>query len=198
MNTPTNDPGTGTGSDHASLTWRLVLRDGRVVAVRPITPQDLPALRDAIEHTDAETLRLRFLGGRPPRDEASLHHLVEVDYSTRLALVAIDESCNGAGIARYEGSPGSDIAEVAVTVAPGWRRVGLGTGLLVLLSQAAIQHGIRQFTATYLAENQEVARLIARSGLPHTSTVSAGVVEVEIDLSETALTPHSLPGCISD
>jgi hypothetical protein len=198
MNTPTNDPGRGTGSDHASLTWRLLLRDGRLVTVRPITPQDLPALRDAIEHADAETLRMRFLGGRPPRDEASLHHLVEVDYSTRVALVALDESSHGVGIARYEGSPGSDIAEVAVTVAPGWRRLGLGTGLLVLLSQVAVQHGIRQFTATYLAENREVAGLVARSGLPHTSSVSAGVVEVQIDLSETALTTPSLPGCTSD
>jgi hypothetical protein len=130
MNTPTDNPGTGTGSEQPSLTWRLLLHDGRVVAVRPVTPEDLTALRDAIEHADAETLRMRFLGGQPPRDEASLHHLVEVDYSTRLALVALDEGCHGVAIARYEGSPGSEIAEAAVTVAPGWRRVGLGTGLL--------------------------------------------------------------------
>lgn len=65
---------------------------------------------------------------------------------------------------------------------PGWRRVGLGTQLLNLLGRAAIQRGIRRFTAIYLAQNEAVSRLVAASGLPHRSTMTAGYREVEIDL----------------
>ena len=45
---------------------RLVtLRDGRSVLIRPIQPGDAPALAEAIESSDADTIRRRFLGGHP-------------------------------------------------------------------------------------------------------------------------------------
>jgi GNAT superfamily N-acetyltransferase len=130
---------------------------------------------------------MRFLGSRPSMDEASLRHLVEVDYTWRLALVAVSGEGRGIAIGRYEGAPGERSAEVAVAVEPGWRRVGLGTGLLVLLAFAAAARGIRAFLATYSGENYEVSRMVARSGLPHRTTVSRGVTEAEIDLTELAV-----------
>ncbi|HXX91502.1 MAG TPA: GNAT family N-acetyltransferase, partial [Acidimicrobiales bacterium] len=105
-----------------------------------------------------------------------------VDYQLRLALVALDSGSHGVGIARYEGVEGDDCAEVAVAVSRDWRRVGLGSGLFLLLAQAAIARGIRRFRALYLVENEEVARLLRSSQLPSRSTVSKGVVETELDL----------------
>lgn len=158
------------------------LADGRSVHVRPIVPSDAPALAAALAGADAETLRLRFLGWRPVLDDATLRHLVEVDYRWRLALVAFDSAGGGVGIARYEGRPREEAAEIAVAVAPDWRNVGLGSRLLTMLGEAAVARGIRRFVAFYLEDNHDVEGLVKASGLPHRSRLSRGVVEAELDL----------------
>jgi len=160
----------------------LAVSDGRRVHVRPILPGDAPAVADAIASADAETLRLRFLGWKPVLDDATLSHLVEVDYRTRLALIAFDQNGQGVGIGRYEGSEDNDEAEIAVAVSPGWRRIGLGTALLELLGGAAARNGIHRFRALYLPDNDEVVGLIRASTLPHRGTVIRGVAEVVLEL----------------
>lgn len=164
------------------LETELRLADGRQVRVRPILPSDADALRTAIETADPETLRSRFLGGRPPTDDATIDRLVRVDYLHRLALVAFDEDDAGVAIARYEGEPGSDNAEVAVAVDPGWRHVGLATQLLLLLGLAALQRGIRTFTATFLPENADVSSIIRDIGLPQQRRAGPEAVEEVIAL----------------
>ena len=70
---------------------RLVtLRDGRSVLIRPIQPSDAPALAEAIESADADTIRRRFLGGHPQVTPELLDYLTTVDYTSRFALVAIE------------------------------------------------------------------------------------------------------------
>jgi len=51
------------------------------------------------------------------------------------------------------------VADVAVAVAPEWRRVGLATALIGLLARRAQECGITEFTALFLAENRPVTEL---------------------------------------
>lgn len=140
---------------------RLRLRDGRIVAVRPVIPDDAPRLAQAILTADADTLRRRFLGGPPHVTPALLARLTNLDYVRRFAIAAADETTGqGVAIARYESvTPG--VADVAVVVDPAWRRVGLATALVELLAHAALERGIHEFSANYLAENQPVSALLA-------------------------------------
>jgi len=167
----------------AELEVDVRFADGRQVHIRPVLPSDAPMLAAAIAGADAETLRLRFLGWRPVLDDATLQHLVDVDYRWRLALVAFDPAGQGVGVARYEGREGEEAAEVAVAVTPEWRRVGLGSQLLTMLGHAAVDRGIRRFVASYLEENQDVEGLVTASGLPYRNHLSHGVIEVELTLS---------------
>lgn len=166
----------------AELVTEVELADGRLVRVRPIVPSDGPGLAAALAGADAETLRLRFLGWQPVLDDATLRYLVEVDYRWRLALVAFDSTGGGVGIARYEGRPGEQAAEIAVAVASDWRSVGLGSCLLSMLGEAAVARGIRRFVAYYFVDNHDVEALVSASGLPHRSQVSLGVVESQLEL----------------
>jgi GNAT superfamily N-acetyltransferase len=137
------------------------LSDGRRVEIRPILPSDAPELAEAIRTADPETLRARFLGGPPQLSEAVLDKLTRVDYVSRFALVARGGE-RGVGIARYGTLPptdGSLVADVAVAVAPEWRRVGLATALIGLLARRAQECGITEFTALFLAENRPVTEL---------------------------------------
>lgn len=162
------------------------LADGRRVEIRPILPSDTPKLVEAIRTADAQTLHSRFLGGPPRLTDTVLDGLTQVDYLSRFALVARSRG-RGVAVARYalQPSPGVPaVAEVAVAVAPQWRRVGLGSALVQLLAHRAQECGITDFTAMFLAENRPVTEL-AHDG--HARVVIAqGVAQ----LYATLRTPH--------
>jgi GNAT superfamily N-acetyltransferase len=147
------------------------LDDGRVVHLRPIVPDDVDELRNAILEADAQTLHDRFLGGRVPSTDDEFQQ-----------LVALSQSHRGVGIARYEAAPGSTRAEVAVAVDPGWRRVGLATVLLQLLGEAAIDHGIDTFAVTFVVDNVDVSSILRESHLPVALHQAGGVVDAEVDI----------------
>jgi GNAT superfamily N-acetyltransferase len=143
---------------------RLRLRDGRTVCIRPLTPADAPLLAEAFATADPETLRSRFLGSPPRMTAALAARLTTLDYARRFALAAADEDTGrGVAIARYE-ALGDGVADVAVVVDPAWRRVGLATALIELLAKAALDRGIREFSACYVAENWPVPALLELAG----------------------------------
>ena len=167
------------------LEHSTVLSDGRKVFIRPIRPTDAAELRRAIAAADEQTLHTRFLGA-PPHDEASIRRLAEVDYVHRLALVAFAPDGSGVGVARYEGACGDDAAEVAVAVAQGWRRVGLGSLLLHELGAAALHRGVLRFTALVLADNRQVLDVLHESGLAFSMQMDSGTSQIVMYLDGRA------------
>ncbi len=161
----------------------MTLRDGRVVDVRPVVPEDAAELGEAIRTADPDTLNRRFLGGPPAVTPALLQYLTALDYRTRFALVARDPATGrGVGIARYE-HLGDGVAEVAVVADPGWRRVGLATALVHLLGEAALARGITTFTASFLADNRPVAALLAEAGAGSAGFIADGIAQLQVALA---------------
>lgn len=162
------------------LEQALSLRDGRAVFVRPIVPADELVIEREWRRADADTLYQRFFTAQPKLDARRLHSLVHVDYRLRLAVVAFSEDEQGAGIARYESSPGQNHAEIAFVVHPAWRRIGLGSALLRVLADAARARGIRQLTALCLQENRAMTEMLVRFGfeLPQTSAGIATAIKI--------------------
>lgn len=161
----------------ADLERVVRLRDGRSVLVRPIVPSDAADLAAAVAEADEETLYLRFFTPRPHMGARQLRHLTEVDYRSRLALVALDDDARGIAVARYEGKEGEDSAEVAVVVDPAWRRAGLAALLLGMLAEAAAAAGISRLFALHLTDNAPAAAMLAAAGYGH-PTVEDGIVTV--------------------
>mgnify|MGYP001178208613 FL=1 len=162
----------------AELERILSLRDGRPVFVRPVIPADELTLEREWREADPETLYQRFFTPQPKLDTRRLHALLHVDYQWRLALVAFAEEGRAVGIARYEGVPNQEQAEIAFVVNPAWRRLGLASTLLHLLTEAARARGVRRLVALYLQENQAMAALLARAGF-RPPQVNAGVAAVD-------------------
>ena len=164
----------------------LVLRDGRHVSIRPIVPSDSSAIEMAIRHADPETLYHRFLTERPHLTPTLLARLTTLDYIHRFALVAVDpRTGHGLAVARYsEVEPG--VADVAVVVDPAWRRVGLATALIETLGRAAVDRGVRTFTAYHLAENRPVSALCHLVPGGH-ARVHDGIVEYSVNLDPAQL-----------
>ena len=163
---------------------RLVtLHDGRSVLIRPVLPNDAPALAESIESADADTIRRRFLGGHLQVTPALLDYLTTVDYTSRFALVAVEPaSQRGVAIARYEPAEQDGAAEVAIAIVPGWRGAGLAGELLHMLAEAASERGIHTFTGMYLADNNPVAALINAAHEPAKRATSRGITEFSVPL----------------
>ena len=139
----------------------VTLRDRRSVLIRPILPSDAPALAEAIQSADDDTILRRYLGGHPQVTPELLNFLTAVDYTSRLALVALDPaSGRGVAIARYEPAEQAGTADVAIAVTPGWRGAGLASEMIRMLARAASERGVHTFTGTYFFGNRPVTALI--------------------------------------
>lgn len=139
----------------------LTLRDGATVVVRPIIPADAARLRRMFERLSPETVYRRFFSPvtRPPA--RALIHLATVDHDRREALVALSGN-EIVGVARYDRRPGSDAAEIAVTIEDAWQHRGLGSRLARRLAARAAGRGIAELSAAMLGDNRPALGLLRR------------------------------------
>jgi RimJ/RimL family protein N-acetyltransferase len=166
----------------ASAGYRVIVRDGSEVLIRPVRAADAPLLADGFSRLGTNSRWMRFLGPKKRLSPAELRYLTEVDHRDHEALGALDQaSGRGVGIARYIRQAGDpQAAEVAVTVVDDWQRLGLGTVLLAQLADRARAAGIHRFTALVATENEAGIRLARR--------MNAEFVRREADTLEYAIT----------
>jgi RimJ/RimL family protein N-acetyltransferase len=169
----------------ASQPQLVTLRSGDVVRIRPVRPQDAPALVRAYANLGEQSRYRRFFTIMPELPEATLKAAVEVDHTDHEALVAVPLlSAEIVGECRFIRLPDQpDTAEVGVTVVDAWQGRGLGSALLARLSERAAEAGIEYFTAEILAENRTMLGLLPSLG--EVETESRGpVVTTRVELGE--------------
>ncbi len=169
---------------------QVSLRDGRIVHIRPIVPGDVVLLAREVKEADADTLYHRFFNSAIKLDQRRLRYLTEIDYEKRFALAAFVDG-EGVGIARFEPA-GTGVAEVAVVVKPEWRRLGLATEMFALLEEAALERGVVEFEALYLADNHAIERVLEKRGFSGV-TIDSGVARVTKKLREQFSYREHLP-----
>jgi GNAT superfamily N-acetyltransferase len=165
------------------------LKDGREVRIRPASPADLDALRAFFAALSPQTLRLRFLFPLRELPESMLRAFIRTDDRTRVAFVAEPRgaaAAEPAGLiaeARYIRIGDSDSAELALVVADGWRRVGLGTLLMRALLQHARNAGVRRLCGDALAENTPILGLVGSFGARITVHLGSNTVQLCLESS---------------
>ena len=164
---------------------KVSLHDGTPIVIRAIQPDDAERVIAMHARLSEHTLFLRYLSvaRQPVVDQAA--HMCDIDYETRMALVAVPADIQPerlSAIACYvvpdEETPGS--AEVAIVVEDAYQARGLGSILLVRLARYAQAHGIRRLTADVSVENGEVLAFIQHTGLPHEDSAAEGVIHVSV------------------
>ena len=65
-----------------------VLRDGSVVHLRPISPEDADRLRVFHSQLSPETIYYRFFAPYPELTDKDVRRFTQVDHASRVALVA--------------------------------------------------------------------------------------------------------------
>lgn len=173
----------------AELMRPIRLRDGGVLHVRPIRPDDEPRLIELFHRLSPRTVYERFLAPFQRLPAAWYREFANVDYVSRLALVAEDVT-GGApalrAVARWEPGEAPGTAEVAIVVEDAWQNRGLGTRLLDELLRAAEARGIHRFTADLLAENRRILRVLERLADIERRDLYRGVLTIEFERRRVA------------
>ncbi|MGC8627407.1 MAG: GNAT family N-acetyltransferase [Acidimicrobiales bacterium] len=162
----------------------VVLADGSTACLRAVKPTDGPAVAALHERLSPETRRLRYFGAHQELSEAELAKLLAESNPDHSVLV-VERGGQLLGIAQYDRIPGSDTAEVAFLVDDAHQGLGIGTLLLEYLASQARAHGLKNFAADTLLENEAMTQVFRDAGFTRRSTVESGVVRVIMDIAPT-------------
>ncbi|NUR17223.1 MAG: GNAT family N-acetyltransferase [Dermatophilaceae bacterium] len=169
----------------APLEWEadVVLRDGSVAHIRPITPDDADGIRAFHSKQSEESIYLRFFAPLRELSERDVHRFTHVDHHDRVALVAtLDGEITGIG--RYDRiNPTS--AEVAFNISDHFQGKGIGSVMLEHLAAIAQEMGITRFVAEVLPQNRKMLTVFKDAGYEVTHHIEDGVVEVAFDIKPT-------------
>ncbi|MGH7278923.1 MAG: GNAT family N-acetyltransferase, partial [Candidatus Rokuibacteriota bacterium] len=162
--------------------------------LRPILPDDEPGLVALFHRLSARTVYQRFFRAYTELPEHWYRHLANVDYRTRLALVAEEHEAGGPAlraVARYEPGETPGTTEIAIVVEDAWQHRGLGGVLLAALLAAAEARGRQRFTADVLADNRSMLRVLSRLADIRRRDLDHGVLTIEFErrpVAQEALT----------
>ena len=165
--------------------YREVVKDGLAVFIRPIKPEDAPALLDLFHTLSPTSVYYRFFSPMKSLSASMLARFTQIDYDREIALVALQEERPEGkmlGVARVIGDPDGKKAEFAVMVGDPWQGKGVGAKLLEKCLQIAKRRGIETVWGIVLRENTQMLALGRKLGFEASRTEEPGELELTIDL----------------
>jgi acetyltransferase len=166
----------------------VTLGDGRTLLLRPILPEDEPALQEAFARLTPEEVRLRFFVPMKTLSHVAAARFTQIDYDREMALVLTDPGIPGRtplhGVVRLIADPDNERAEYAIIVGHDMTGMGLGVLLMRRILDYARSRGVREVIGDVLRENRSMLGLcdalgFTRSNLPE----EPEVVRVHLDLA---------------
>ncbi|MGI9644817.1 MAG: GNAT family N-acetyltransferase, partial [Ilumatobacteraceae bacterium] len=162
----------------------VVLVSGDTAHIRPLLPDDRPALAAFHRRQSSDSIYRRYFSPKPELSETELEHFTTVDMIDRVAL-AVELHDEFIAWASYERWPGRNEAEAAFMVDDAHHGQGIATLLLEHLAAIARANGIERFTAEVLADNRAMLAVFAKAGWPLQRRFESGVVDLDWELTTT-------------
>ncbi len=181
------------------LEGTLRLRDGTVLAMRPVRPEDAELERRFVDGLSEESRYFRFFYRMHEITPAMLGRFTQVDYDRELALLALapDPGSPGGqaivGVARYIANLDHESAEFAVVVADAWHGRGVARGLMEALIARARVRGLRRLEGSVLRANQRMIRFTQGLGFV-VSDDADDPEQVSVSLELSAAQEGASPG----
>lgn len=165
----------------------IAARDGRRFRLRPIVPEDEPALGRTFDLLTPEEVRQRFHVPMKAFPHTLAARLTQIDYDREMALVLTDAHAPGTGeingVVRFAADPDNEKAEFALLVRQAYGRQGLGLQMLQRLADHARQCGIGELYGLVLADNSGMRGLCRKAGFTEQAVPEeASVVRVGLKL----------------
>jgi acetyltransferase len=132
--------------------------EGQSYRVRPIKPEDEPALRGFADEIDTHDLWHAFFSPLRDRTHETAARLSQIDYDREMTLIAW-EGRRMAGLARSIADPNFESSECAVIIRRDLREKGLATQLLETLLRTIATQGIRHAMLVFPADQTRMLNL---------------------------------------
>jgi acetyltransferase len=167
-----------------------VMRDGTGVVIRPIRPEDEPAMVKFHETLSERSVYLRYfhlVNLEQRTQHERLTRICFIDYDREMALVAERRNPETGdpeilAVGRMTKVHGSDDAEIAVLVSDKYFGRGLGRELLTRLIKVGGDEGLSRLTADILPDNREIMRICEKLGFSLKHSLDDEVVRAEYKL----------------
>jgi acetyltransferase len=149
----------------AALRQDVEAMDGARFTLRPIRPEDEPALVEMCARSAPEDLRLRFFGPMPELSHALAARLTQIDYDREMAFVAESTSSPGVlGVSRLIIEPNFKLAEFAILVRSDLKGRGLGYLLMQAILTYARSRGVESVIGDVLNKNEAMRQMTQALG----------------------------------
>jgi acetyl coenzyme A synthetase (ADP forming)-like protein len=166
-----------------------ILRDGSSIHIRAIQPDDKDRLVAHFARLSAQSVYFRFFSAKKRLTDEELARFTEVDFVRHAALVATLGQASEEriiGVGRYTVVDGpAKRAELAFAVADEFQGRGVGTLLLEHLAPIARAHGITEFEADVLGENNRMLEVFAESGFKVKRSIEDGIFHLAFPTAQT-------------
>jgi acetyltransferase len=165
-------------------------KNGTEVTIRPIRPEDEPAMVKFHETLSERSVYLRYfhlINLEQRTTHERLTRICFIDYDREMALVA-EHKGEILGVGRMMKVHGTNDAEIAVLVSDNWQGRGLGKELLARLMIVGADEKLTKLTADILPDNRDVMRICEKLGFSLKHELEDQVVKAEFLLTPPAAT----------
>jgi acetyltransferase len=169
----------------------MTLPGGRTLLLRPIRPEDEPALVRGFSRLSEEEIRARFFVPMKALPHVTAARFTQIDYEREMAFVLAEHGAAGEAelhaVVRLSADPDNTRAEFAIVVEHELAGQGLGTFLMRSLVDYARTRRIGELYGDVLADNVAMLALCRALGFVERAE-GAGVVRVTLPLGVAS--PH--------
>ena len=166
------------------------MKDGKTVTIRPIRPEDEPAMVKFHETLSERSVYLRYFHLMNLEQRVSHDRLMRtcfIDYDREMALVAVWHNPETGeneilGVSRMTKVHGAPEGEAAVVVSDKWQGKGLGKELLARLLIVGASEKLDKLVADILPDNRDVMRICEKLGFKLKHSLEDEVVRAEFKL----------------
>jgi acetyltransferase len=165
----------------------VALPDGRTLLLRPIRPEDEPALQATFAGLTREEIRLRFFVAMKELSHVMAARFTQLDYDREMGLVLADPGIAGKarihGVVHLRADPDNERAEFGILVSHDMSGMGLGVLLMRRILDHARRRGIGEVHGDVLAENRTMRGLCRALGFEVSAdSEDPGLVRVSLAL----------------
>ncbi len=166
-----------------------IMKDGKPVTIRPIRPEDEPAMIDFHKKLSERSVYLRYFQPLKFTQRTAHERLTRtcfIDYDREMALVA-EREVDGGGrevlaVGRLSKLHGRNEAELAAVAIDEAQHKGLGTELYRRLIQLARDEKLGKVVSNMLPENREMRALCTKLGFQMFSSLEDNMIRAELEL----------------
>ena len=173
----------------SELEETLNLPDGQTLLLRPVRPEDEPALHTLFERLSLDEIRLRFLHAMRVLTHQMAARFTQIDYDREMALVLFEQTGLSEGqlqgVVRFIADPDNERAEFAILLHRDMTGLGLGPLLMRRIIDYAARRGIAELHGEVLAENRSMLKLCDAFGFSkRRNPEDGGVILVSLRLPQ--------------